>query len=685
MKEKLTDLKGIGEKTAALFEKAGVFSPSDLLTYYPRNYESYESPVPINEAEEGTMVSLMACVASNISISSHGRISTAAATLSDSSGKISVVWYRAPYIRSMVRKGLFYVFRGRIAVRKNRRILEHPVIYSLKSYEELQNTMLPVYHLTQGLTDKMVRKAVRQVLEEVPLTEDFLPSDIKEQFRLADENYAVSQIHFPADMDSLMTARRRLVFDEFYLFMLSVQIMKSERGVLQNHFPMKPSWRTERIIENLPYRLTRAQQNAWNEIERDLCGNSVMSRLLQGDVGSGKTILAFLAMILAEENGLQSVLMVPTEVLAKQHYESMIRLLSENGDPTEHVILLTGSVTASERRRCYSMIESGEAHMIIGTHALIQKKVPYQENLGLVITDEQHRFGVRQREYLAGREKSPHVLVMSATPIPRTLAIILYGDLDISILDQMPSDRKPVKNCVVGPSFRQKAYRFIENQVMSGHQAYVICPLVEESDRTEAENVTDYASELQENLSPDITVGVLHGRMKPTEKNRIMEDFASGNLKVLVSTTVVEVGVNVPNATVMMIEDAQRYGLAQLHQLRGRIGRGADQSYCIFINTDESEDNVRRLDILNRSNDGFFIAGEDLKLRGPGDLFGIRQSGELAFRIGNIYKDADILKAASEAASWTLELDPDLSLPQHEALQMKLRNLISTENGVPGI
>ena len=685
MKEKLTDLKGIGEKSAALFEKAGIFSPSDLLAYYPRNYEYYEAPVPVADAREGEIVPVRACAASNISVSSHGRLSVAACRLQDSSGTISAVWYHAPYVRSMIKKGLYYVFRGKISLKRNQRVLEHPVIYSLKNYEELQGTMLPVYHLTRGLTDKMVRKAVQQVLSEVPLQKEYLPEEIREQFQLADENFALQCIHFPVNRDTLAAAHKRLVFDEFFLFMLSVQRLRSERMTLCNHFRMKPSWRTEKIIENLPYSLTKAQQNVWSEIERDLCGSTVMSRLLQGDVGSGKTILAFLSMILAEENGLQSVLMVPTEVLARQHYESLVRLLSDNGDAPDHVVLLTGSVTAAERRRCYAMIGSGEAHMIIGTHALIQKKVPYTDRLGLVITDEQHRFGVRQREYLADRDKPPHVLVMSATPIPRTLAIILYGDLDLSILNQMPSDRKPVKNCVVGPSYRPKAYRFIENQVREGHQAYVICPLVEESDQTEAENVTDYSRNLQNNLPPDIVVASLHGRMKASEKNRIMEAFAKGEIQVLVSTTVVEVGVNVPNATVMMIEDSQRYGLAQLHQLRGRIGRGADQSYCIFINSDEGEESSRRLDIMNRSNDGFLIAEEDLKLRGPGELFGVRQSGEMSFRIGNIYRDAEILKAAGEAASWVMELDPELSLPQHEILRSRLKKVLVEENCIPGM
>ena len=383
-------------------------------------------------------------------------------------------------------------------------------------------------------------------------------------------------------------------------------------------------------------------------------------------------------MVLSAENGFQSALMVPTEVLANQHYEGFLRLMEEQNIASCHPVLLTGSTTARQKREIYQKIADGEVNVIIGTHALIQERVEYK-NLGLVITDEQHRFGVRQREALTTRGNPPHVLVMSATPIPRTLAIILYGDLDISIIDELPAKRLPIKNCVVGTSYRPKAYSFIEKQVQMGRQAYVICPMVEESEGLEAENVTDYARKLQEILPGEIKVEILHGKMKPKEKNRIMEAFASGEIQVLVSTTVVEVGVNVPNATVMMVENAERFGLAQLHQLRGRVGRGEHQSYCIFIQGNNEENTSKRLKILNESNDGFYIAGEDLKLRGPGDLFGIRQSGLMEFKIGDIYNDAGILKNASEAAGEILALDFDLILPQHKALKEHLKGYMSEE------
>ena len=372
-----------------------------------------------------------------------------------------------------------------------------------------------------------------------------------------------------------------------------------------------------------------------------------MNRLVQGDVGSGKTIIAVLALLMCAANGFQGAMMAPTEVLAAQHYEGICQYV-EKYHAALRPLLLVGSMTAKEKRDAYEKIASGEANLVVGTHAVIQEKVHFK-NLALVVTDEQHRFGVRQREVLAEKGSNPHVLVMSATPIPRTLAIILYGDLQVSVIDELPANRLPIKNCVVGTSYRPKAYQFIEKEVRAGRQAYVICPMVEEGEMEDLENVSEYAQKLRAALPADMQVATLHGKMKAADKNRVMEEYAAHNIDVLVSTTVIEVGINVPNATVMMVENAERFGLAQLHQLRGRVGRGEHQSYCIFISAQDSKDTMERLDILNRSNDGFYIASEDLKLRGPGDLFGIRQSGAFAFRMGDIYTDAEILKQASQA------------------------------------
>lgn len=671
MAQSLRTLKGVGEKTEKLFQKVGIYDTDDLLHYYPRNYDEYETPVDIAELKEGTVQAVSAAVCSGVYVNSVRGRQIISVNIADQSGKFPVVWFNLPYLKKTLRKGSWFVFRGRIVRKQGKLEMEHPEIFTSSAYEEILHNLQPIYGLTAGLSNKTVVKMVTQLLEDLPMQSEYLPEELRERYGLADVNYALKTIHFPKNKEELLVSRKRLVFDEFLLFILSVRRMKEKAEETPNCFPVKETWLTEEVIERLPYSLTNAQLNAWHEIERDLAGRTMMSRLVQGDVGSGKTILAFLAMFLVADNGYQAALMAPTEVLARQHYEGFLKLMEEQGlsFPT---ILLTGSDTAKEKRIAYERIASGEASIIIGTHALIQEKVEYA-NLALVITDEQHRFGVKQREALTTRGNPPNVLVMSATPIPRTLAIILYGDLDISVIDELPAKRLPIKNCVVNTSYRPKAYSFIEKQVREGRQAYVICPMVEESEEMEAENVLDYTQKLKENLPSDIRIEYLHGKMKPKEKNRVMESFAAGEIQVLVSTTVVEVGVNVPNATVMMVENAERFGLAQLHQLRGRVGRGEYQSYCIFIQGNQDQIS-KRLEILNKSNDGFYIAGEDLKLRGPGDLFGIRQSGDMEFRIGDIYNDSTILKEASEAAEEILSLDPELDLEQHRFLRERMEN-----------
>ena len=669
MGQSLRTLKGVGEKTEKLFWKVGIYDTDDLLHYYPRNYDEYETPVDIAELKEGTVQAVSAAVCSGVYVNSVRGRQIISVNIADQSGKFPVVWFNLPYLKKTLRKGSWFVFRGRIVRKQGKLEMEHPEIFTPSAYEEILHHLQPVYGLTAGLSNKTVVKMITQLLESVPMQSEYLPEEFRERYELADINYALRTIHFPPNKEELLVSRKRLVFDEFFLFILSVRKMKEKTEETPNCFPVKETWLTEEIIERLPYSLTGAQLNAWHEIERDLAGRRMMSRLVQGDVGSGKTILAFLAMCLVADNGYQAALMAPTEVLARQHYEGFQKLMEEQ-NLSFPAVLLTGSDTAREKRLAYAKIASGEALVIIGTHALIQEKVEYA-NLALVITDEQHRFGVKQREALTTRGNPPNILVMSATPIPRTLAIILYGDLDISVIDELPARRLPIKNCVVNTSYRPKAYSFIERQVREGRQAYVICPMVEESEGMEAENVLDYTEKLRENLSSDIRIEYLHGKMKAKEKNVVMEAFAQGEIQVLVSTTVVEVGVNVPNATVMMVENAERFGLAQLHQLRGRVGRGEYQSYCIFIQGNQ-EQVSKRLEILNKSNDGFYIAGEDLKLRGPGDLFGIRQSGDMEFKIGDIYNDSAILTRASEAADEILALDPELDLEQHRFLKERM-------------
>ena len=671
MSTSLRTLKGVGEKTEKLFAKIGVTDMESLLSYYPRNYDAYEEPVEIRSLEEGAVVAISVAVITGVYVNQVRNLQVITTTVADLTGKISVTWFNAPYLRFAVRKGSRFVLRGRVVRKQGKLQMEHPEIFTPAAYEEILHSLQPIYGLTAGLSNKTIVKLIHQVLDEQKLQAEYLADEYKERYHLADRNFAIPAIHFPKNMQELLAARRRLVFDEFLLFILAVQSLKEKPEEAPNAFPMHPVWTTEQIIESLPYDLTKAQLNVWHEIERDLSGQALMSRLVQGDVGSGKTILAFLAMIMTVENGYQAVLMAPTEVLARQHFQAMEKLLQEQNIDFGHPVLLTGSDTAKEKREKYALIASKEANLVIGTHALIQEKVQYN-NLGLVITDEQHRFGVKQREALTTMGNPPNVLVMSATPIPRTLAIIIYGDLDISVIDELPAQRLPIKNCVVDTSYRPKAYSFMEKQIRQGRQVYVICPMVEESEGMDGENVLDYTLKLRNVFSPDIKIASLHGKMKAKEKNVIMEAFAAGEIQILVSTTVVEVGVNVPNATVMMVENAERFGLAQLHQLRGRVGRGEYQSYCIFMQGNGAKEISKRLQILNKSNDGFYIAGEDLKLRGPGDLFGIRQSGLLEFKLGDIYQDADILKAASETASEILSLDGDLSLPQNEELQRRL-------------
>lgn len=644
------ELKGIGEKTEKLFWKLGIRTVGDLIRYYPRAYDIYEEAVPISEAEEGRVQTVTGAIYGKVQVSGNRAMQVTSLYVKDLTGTLKVIWFRMPFLRTTLSRGGVITLRGMIVRRRDVLVMEHPeIFYPSEKYEEKRGTMQPVYPLTSGLSNNTVMKAVKQALERLPLEREPLPEHIRLKYHLAEYNYALRGIHFPEDKEVFCHARKRLVFDEFAAFIYSLRKLKEESGRSENRFRISPSGEVERFIKELPYELTEAQKRVWREIEADLKKNLSMSRLVQGDVGSGKTVIALLALLTVAYSGYQGALMAPTEVLAKQHYESITKLLEEHRIPFQ-TALLTGSMTAKEKREAYRWIQGGEAQIIIGTHALIQEKVAYQ-NLALVVTDEQHRFGVRQREIFAEKGEMPHVLVMSATPIPRTLAIILYGDLDISVIDELPSNRLPIKNCVVDTGYRPTAYRFIKNQIEEGRQCYIICPMVEESEHLEVENVTDYSAMLQEELGNKIVVGCLHGKMKQEQKDRIMEDFGEGKIDVLVSTTVIEVGINVPNATVMMVENAERFGLAQLHQLRGRVGRGKYQSYCIFMTGSKAKDTKERLDILNKSNDGFKIASEDLKQRGPGDLFGIRQSGLMNFRLGDVFQDAAVLQMASEAVS----------------------------------
>lgn len=653
----IRELKGIGEKTEKLFHKIGVVTVGDLIRYYPGNYDIYEEPAAIADLEEGRVQTVCGSLYGQIQVGGSPRMQVTTAFVKDGTGTLRVIWFRMPFLRNTLAKGGKIILRGRVSGKKNGLAMEHPeIFYPMGKYEEKLHTMQPMYALTAGLTNNVVRKAMKQALDGLTPAIETFPKELRLRFHLAEYNFALRGIHFPENKEVFFQARKRLVFEEFLFFILNLRRLKFGNGRLKNEYPIDPKTEVDALIQKLPFSFTHAQQRVWREIRENLRAETAMSRLVQGDVGSGKTIVAFFALIETALNGFQGAMMAPTEVLARQHYESVSALLETYHLPVK-AALLTGSMNAKEKRKACDRVECGLAKIVIGTHALIQDAVRF-DNLALVITDEQHRFGVKQRENFAKKGGAPHVLVMSATPIPRTLAMILYGDLDISVIDELPSNRLPVKNCVVDTSYRAAAYQFMHRQIAEGRQCYVICPMAEESGTMEAENVIDYAKALQEEMGPDVVVDFLHGKMKPTLKDQIMERFVGRESHILVSTTVVEVGIDVPNATVMLIENAERFGLAQLHQLRGRVGRGQYQSYCIFMTGSKTKEAKKRLEILKQTNDGFRIADEDLKLRGPGDLFGIRQSGLMDFRIGDVYQDAGVLSQANEAADWLIKEHP---------------------------
>ncbi len=650
----ILELKGIGEKTAKLFGKLGIFTVGDLIRYYPRTYDIYENPIPICDLEAGKVQTVTGSIQGKVSLGGNPKMQIVICQLRDQTGTVKAVWFRTPYVRNQLAGYSKISLRGRVVKKNGQPELEQAEIFvPSDKYKEKLDTLQPIYGLTAGLSNNALMKAVRQALSQLDLSRDYLPQEILDSFDLMDLGLSLKEIHFPKDKKTFFEARNRLVFDEFLEFLFLLRKLKTNNDVAENAYPMKPLPLVDDFLKELPFDLTGAQERVWRDILKDFAGPRAMSRLVQGDVGSGKTIVAILALLTAAASGYQGALMAPTEVLARQHYESILRLFKEHGIsfPVE---LLTGSMTKTEKRKAYDRIACGYSKIIVGTHALIQEGVSY-DALALVVTDEQHRFGVNQRRIFASKGGSPHVLVMSATPIPRTLAIILYGDLDISIIDELPANRLPIKNCVVDDHYRATAYGFMRKQLAEGRQCYVICPMVEENEKLEAENVIDYAKLLQEEMGPDISVEYLHGRMKQNLKDDLMTRFGKNEIQILVSTTVIEVGIDVPNATVMLIENAERFGLAQLHQLRGRVGRGKYQSYCIFMSNAKNKETRERLEILNKTNDGFKISSEDLRLRGPGDLFGIRQSGLMNFKLGDIYQDVKILQKANEACNLLFE------------------------------
>ena len=664
----IIELKGIGEKSATAFGRLGIRDVDSLITMYPKYYLTYEDPKDVNEIEIGQRVSIFVRINSEVHIQYAKRMKIVTCTAKDHTGTIMLVWYNMPYLKKQLHQGRDYIFTGTPIYKNGRITMEHPEIFTQEDYEAKQETLQPVYPLTSGLTNKLVSKTVAQTKDYIFHIPEYLPQNILDQYQPMEYHQAIWNIHFPESKEQLIKAKKRLIFDEFFIFIAAMHMITSGEDLKEEGYKIGVCKEAKELVKNLPYELTTAQKRALNEMAKDMASGKVMNRLVQGDVGSGKTILAVILLLMCAKAGYQGVLMAPTEVLAAQHYESFTELL-ESYDIK--IALLTGSTKTKEKRETYQKIKDGEVDIVIGTHAVIQDKVEYNK-LALVITDEQHRFGVRQRESLSLKGEKPHVLVMSATPIPRTLAIILYGDLDVSIIDELPAERLPIKNCVVNTSYRPTAYRFIEKQVSQGRQVYIICPMVEESETMEGENVIQYAQMLRSQFAPSVRISYLHGKMKEADKQKVMDDFSEGKIDVLVSTTVVEVGVNVPNATVMMVENAERFGLAQLHQLRGRVGRGGYQSYCIFMTSSKKKETMQRLEVLNKSNDGFYIANEDLKLRGPGDFFGVRQSGMMDFVLADIYTNADIMKQAADAVKQLEESGFDFSNLKNSRLEKQI-------------
>lgn len=646
----VTEIKGVGAKTADCYKKLKIETVWDLLSHYPKDYDRFEAPVPIGQIREGAICAIQGSLMARALVNQVRNLKVVSCQVKDSQGSLFLTWFNQTYLVNRLHVGTHYIFRGQIIRRNGVLCMQQPAIFEREEYAKIQGKLKPVYPLTKGLTVNAIGKAVGTVLSEVEI-EDFIPSQLRKKYELCTLRKAFSGIHFPKDFDELVKARRRLVFDEFFLFALAMERLKRGERHRKNVCACDSQIDVNVLSSRLSYELTNAQKKVIGELFGDMTGPYRMNRLVQGDVGSGKTVVAAHALYLAVKSGYQGVIMVPTEILASQHEQSLSELLEPFGI---RVGLLTGQCKGSKKKEILRRIEEHELDIVVGTHALIEDKVVFAK-LGLVITDEQHRFGVAQRERMSQKGEDPHILVMSATPIPRTLGIILYGDLDISVMDELPKNRLPIKNCVVDTNWRPNAFHFLEKQVALGHQAYVICPMVEASETMEAENVVDYTEQLRASLPFSVKVEYLHGKMKNKEKDEIMDRFLKNETQILVSTTVVEVGVNVPNATVMMIENAERFGLAQLHQLRGRVGRGNAQSYCIFMMGAASNKSKERLEVLARTNDGFEIAREDLRLRGPGDFFGIRQSGELAFALADIYQDADCLTQANEAAEMISE------------------------------
>lgn len=652
-------IKGVGPNRTSLLAKLNIFTMGDLLEYYPRRYEDRSQLKRIHDLLDGQVASFCATVVNSTESKPRRGLTITKVSVKDASGVAQLVWFNQPHQKKKYQPGMELLVSGKV---KNFYQVEisNPEIEVIYEGERIDTGhIIAVYPANESITQRFLRKLINQVLTDYQDISEILPSTIIKQFSLLDRSQAFINIHIPQSMQLLEQARKRLVFEELYLLQCAMLFLKKQHRC--NHVGLKHGLDgslSMQAKEQLPFVLTDDQQQVVREVKADMEDVTVMQRLVQGDVGSGKTVVAALALVKTVENGYQGAMMVPTEILAEQHYQT----LSEQFAPLGiRVGMLTGKLTRRVREEVLANIRNGLVDVIIGTHALIQDSVEFKD-LGLVITDEQHRFGVRQRGVLQAKGKMPDVLVMTATPIPRTMALTVYGDLDVSSIRQLPPGRKPIRTFVRGSDRRHLVYKFLVDEVQSGRQAYVVCPLVEESEKIDAQSAVELHEQLIQTDLKNIECGLVHGKMKASDKEKVMNDFYSGKIKVLVATTVIEVGVNVPNATVMVIEGAERFGLAQLHQLRGRIGRGGHQSYCIMLSDNKNAETQERLTIMTKTNDGFILAEEDLKLRGPGQFFGTRQHGLPDLKIADIIRDLSIFMEARRAAEQTIKVEEEFAL-----------------------
>ena len=665
-------IKGIGEKKAQALNKLGIYTLYDLVSYFPRRYEDRSQYKPIALTQDGESVCICALIANTPQLSRVRRgLDLVRFKAVDESGEVNITYFNQSYVKDNLQKGESYVFYGKIEVNGTRRSMTNPVYEREGMENRVTGRIVPIYRLSAGLNQRLLMQSIRQGLDSCGgLLPEVLPETVRERNQLVQARYAYENIHFPADFGTLELARRRLVFEELFVLACALGRIRGERvrdgGIPVRDADLEEFWMT------LPFSPTGAQRRAVEQAVAEMRSGAVMNRLVQGDVGSGKTLVAAALIWYVWKSGLGSAFMAPTEILAEQHYETLSRMLSPFG---LHVGKLTGAMSAKEKRAVKAALEQGELDLIIGTHALFSADVAYQ-NLGLVVTDEQHRFGVEQRAALIGKAGRPHVLVMSATPIPRTLALIIYGDLDVSVIDELPPGRKKVDTFTVDESYRARLNAFIRKLVGEGRQVFVVCPMVEENVELpeNLKSAEEHAKELQRSF-PDLHVACVHGRMKPKEKDAVMAAFLSGEAQILVATTVIEVGVDVPNAALMIIENAERFGLSQLHQLRGRVGRGQHKSYCVLVSDATGEDVKARLSILCKTNDGFRISEEDLRLRGPGDFFGSRQHGLPATHIADLGGDVEVLQRAQGEANRLLESDPQMLAPENAALRESVERI----------